>query len=52
MMKEYIRLTHDKGEARVKIENIASLKLFESAGFRKTYYILEYRKNEENEEEV
>ena len=32
---------HPASEAKVKIENEASIKLFESCGFKKKYYILE-----------
>ena len=32
---------HPQSVAKVKIENEASLRLFESAGFKKKYYILE-----------
>ena len=40
-MIEYIMKEHPSSEAKVKIENEASIKLFESCGFKKKYYILE-----------
>jgi len=40
MVNEVIK-THPKAFAKVKIENEASLKLFESCGFKKRFYILE-----------
>jgi RimJ/RimL family protein N-acetyltransferase len=42
MMREYIRLTQGLGQAKVKIDNEASIRLFETAGFKKKFYILEY----------
>ena len=43
MINEIMKI-FPKSYAKVKIENEASLKLFESCGFEKKYYVLE--KNE------
>lgn len=40
MIKELMK-KHPYGLAKVKVENEASLKLFESCGFAKKYYLLE-----------
>jgi len=40
MVNEVMK-SHPKAFAKVKIENQASLRLFESCGFRKRYFILE-----------
>ena len=40
MVNEIVK-THPKAFAKVKIENEASLRLFESCGFKKKFYILE-----------
>ena len=40
MLNEVMKL-HPKAVAKVKIENEASLRLFEKCGFKKRYYLLE-----------
>jgi len=40
MIEEIIK-THPEAVAKVKLENEASLKLFEKCGFKKKYYLLE-----------
>lgn len=40
-MLEWLISKHPKGVAKIKSDNIASLKLFESCGFVKKFYILE-----------
>ena len=37
----YLSVQHPDAFAKVKIDNEASLKLFESCGFKKTWYVLE-----------
>jgi len=37
----YLSIKYPKAFAKVKIDNEASLKLFESCGFKKTWYVLE-----------
>ena len=40
-MIQYIMKEYPSSEAKVKIENESSIKMFESCGFKKKYYILE-----------
>lgn len=40
MLNEVMKI-HPKAVAKVKIENEASLRLFEKCGFKKRYYLLE-----------
>lgn len=44
MVNELVKL-HPYSFAKVKLQNEASIKLFESCGFKKKYYILEKDKN-------
>ena len=40
-MVEEIMKSHPSAIAKIKIGNAASIKLFESCGFKKKYYLLE-----------
>ena len=41
LMVESFMEKHPEAFAKIKLDNEASLKLFESSGFKKKYYILE-----------